>query len=164
MARKRRPEPADPLRELAWEEMAEEISPLGSGRLGCRGDGFADYLGRRFGLSGARSRGPSGRRFSRIYGWRVLEGRSAGAALAAIHRDLAPGGEAVLFGYCRFPGRDDLAAWEARCRERGVAAAGRILASGALALSRIAALLAGSPFEWYSIRKKGICYMVKLRR
>ena len=144
--------------------MAEEISPPGSGRLGCRGGGFADYLGRRFGISCACSRGPSGRRFSRLYGWRVLEGRGASAVVAAIHRDLAPGGEAVLFGYCRSPGRDDLAAWEAKRRARGVAAAGRIPASGALALSRIAALLAGSPFERYSIRKKGICYSVRLYR
>ena len=142
--------------------MAGEISPTGPGRLGCRGDDFADYLGRRFGLS--RSRGPSGRRFSRFYGWRVLEGRAAAAALAAIHRDLAAGGEAILFGYCRFPGRDDLAAWEAKCRERGVAAVGRAPPSGALSLSRIAALLAGSPFERYSIRKKGICYSVRLYR
>ena len=144
--------------------MAEEISPPGSGRFGCRGDGFADYLGRRFGFACARSRGTSWRRCSRFYGWRVLEGRAAAAALAAIHRDLAAGGEAVLFGYCRFPGRDDLAAWEAKCRERGFAAAGRIPISGALSLSRIAALLAGSPFERYSIRKKGIWYTVNLRR
>jgi hypothetical protein len=149
---------------LAWEEIAAQIAPPETGPFRCLGEDFAGYLSRRLAIPFARAGGPAGRRFSRIYGWRVLEGRGGPAAVAMIHGNLKAGGEAVLFGYCRFPGREDLADGEKKCREQGVDIPTRLPPAGALALSRIAALLAAGPFDRYSIRKKGICYVATLYR
>jgi len=171
MPRKRRTASADPLRELAWEEIAGEIAPPPSGRCLCLGIDFARYLQRRIAFpSPPEVRGTDGPveypagDFVRIFGWRGLEGKGAATTVAMIHRSLAEGGEGVLFGYCRFPGRDDLASWRVVCREKGMDFDPAAFLQGALSLSRIAALLAEGPFERYSIRMKGIWYKVNLHR
>ena len=171
MPRKRRTAKADPLREYVWEEIAGEIAPPDAGRCLCLGKEFADYLQGRIAFSPVLERAgsegpsaPSSPGFALILGWGVLESPRAPAVLESVHRALETGGEALLFGYCRFPSRDDVVIWERKCREKGLNSAGPLPPPGAVSLSRLAACLAAGPFEHYSVRKKGIYYLVILRR
>ena len=157
----------DPVKRVIWGDIARELAKETDVKIcRCYGDGFYTYLDREGGLpfllenAGSDEAGYC----ERIIGWQVLEDDSSVILPEALFRLLNDRGEALLYGYYRDPRPDDILEWERRCSQDGQRVTIQAPLAGAISMSRISGWLRESPFDRYTIRKKGVYYQAWLRK
>ncbi|MFH1038211.1 MAG: hypothetical protein V1789_06020 [PVC group bacterium] len=162
----------DPVKRAIWEEIARDLSGTrsGVGVLGFDTD-FCRFLRREAGLpfpleaadpAAPAAGGSDG--CDLFIGWQVLGRTNAILPPETVYGLLRNGGEALLYGHYRHPRPDDVREWESRIRRRDERANVRLPLPGAVSMQRISGWLASSPFDRYTIRKKGIYYQAVLSK
>ena len=136
----------------------------------CLGIEFGRYLREKSRLSLRVTAGdippPEGgsKGFDLIVGWEATVGEDSASRLEMIYRALNEEGEARLFGFYLQPSRNDIHLWEDKCRKRGERGELPLPLPGSVSMGAIAALLKSTPFERYTVRKKGIYYEAVLQK
>lgn len=161
----------DQVKREIWEEIARDLAKdRNVGYCRCYGEEFSRYLLREadlpFPLENIDDETPPGQvsdLSDLVIGWQVLEEERTTLTPEAIYRMLKAGGEALFYGFYSNPRPDDVVEWERRCRGHDGGLTIRLPLPGAVSLSRISGWLRSSPFDRYTIRKKGIYYQVWLR-
>ncbi len=157
----------DPVKRVIWGDIARELAKeTDVETCRCYGDEFYNYLDREGGLpflleNGGRNEDGC---CDLIIGWQVLAEDSSVISPEALFRILNDRGEALLYGYYRDPRPEDILEWERRCDQDGSRVIIDAPLTGAISMSRISGWLRKSPFDRYTIRKKGVYYQAWLRK
>ena len=157
----------DPVKRIIWGDIARELGREADVKFcRCYGDEFYSYLDEEGGLPFLLKNavGAADGDSDLIIGWQVLEDDSSVISPEMIFRLLNDRGEALLYGYYRDPRPEDILEWERRCGQEGSRVTIQSPLAGAISMSRISGWLRESPFDRYTIRKKGIYFQAWLRK
>gem|GEM_PF-1231356 len=162
----------DPVKRVIWSDIAGALAKeTNVASCLCYGDEFRGYLKREAGLpfipdnpAELEPAGNNDGQFDLIAGWQVLGEDSSTVSPEEIFGLLKEEGEALLYGYYRDPRPEEILEMERRCRQADCNESIVLPGPGAVSMSRISGWLRESPFDRFTIRKKGIYYQAWLRK